>query len=91
MDARQLAAITALALVSYTPGCWDKRFARAMAEQATEPTFEPTTKQWAQIQRVAHRYRRQVPAAAHRTLCATCGPEMTVPLFAPPLFASAEC
>jgi len=51
----------ALARCTFVPGCWDKRFARAMAALADHnPDWEFTERQRASLIRLAHKYRRQV-------------------------------
>jgi hypothetical protein len=65
--------------VRYLPASFEKRFARSVAERVDDPTFEPSAKQWAQIARLAHRYRRQVPAA-HTVLCGVCVQGEQLPL-----------
>lgn len=57
---RNIAA--ALVGCSFLPGCWDKRFAKAMAHYATHQPDEPLSdRQGAHMLRLAHRYRRQMP------------------------------
>lgn len=82
MDEHRLAAIRDMApgSVRYLPASFEKRFARGVAARAEDPAFEPTPRQWVQIQRLAHRYRRQAPVA-HSVLCEACGPEKMAPLF----------
>jgi hypothetical protein len=78
---RERRAIVRLApgAVRYLPASFGKRFARAMAAQAlAEPEFEPSLKQWEQIRRIAHRFRRQAPGA-HLVLCGTCTPAPQLP------------
>jgi hypothetical protein len=51
----------ALNRCTYVPGCWDKRFARAMAAIAdVDPEWAFTERQRASLLRLAHKYRRQV-------------------------------
>jgi hypothetical protein len=73
LTALERAAIAALApgAISYTPGSWDKRFARDVSSAARDPTWEPTDNQLVQVRRVAHRYRRQ-SQRAHSALCTAC-------------------
>lgn len=76
--------------VSYPVASFDKRFIRVIAEVVEgNPEWQPTDNQWKQIRRIAHRYRRQVPARHHLALCSVCGPEMAAPLIheLPPLLA----
>jgi hypothetical protein len=78
---QERASIVALlpGMVRYLPASFEKRFGRAVASRAIDdPTWEPSEKQWAQIRRLAHRYRRQIPRA-HDVLCEACGPEHTAP------------
>lgn len=49
--------------VSYTPGSWDKKFARSLAEQATDPLPMITPKQREHLSRLIVKYRRQLSRA----------------------------
>lgn len=64
MTDHEIALAKALAACSYLPGSPDKRFAHTMAAAATNtPGIALSVKQQAYLQRMAWRYRRQLPAA----------------------------
>jgi len=51
----------ALARCTLLPGCWDKRFSRAMSAIAdVDPGWPFTERQRASLLRLAHKYRRQL-------------------------------
>jgi hypothetical protein len=60
---RDIANDRAMALghLNYLPGSWDKRFARAVASAAAAGT-PLSEKQAANVERLAWKYRRQLPA-----------------------------
>lgn len=54
----------ALNRCTFLPGSWDKRFVRAMAFlEEHGPAHDLTEKQAANLARLAHKYRRQMPPA----------------------------
>lgn len=69
----------ALGLCSFLPGSWDKRFARALAFlEEHDPEHALTERQRANLARLAHKYRRQMPpalAAAASTLTSPDAPD----------------
>ncbi len=63
MTEAQIKLATALGRVTYLPGIPAKRFARNMAAIAEHrPDLDLSEKQNAYMQRLAWRYRRQIPA-----------------------------
>lgn len=63
MSAAEMAAARALrpGAVRYSPGCFDKRYARSLAQMAESTEPEITDKQAALLPVMLRRYRRQVP------------------------------
>jgi hypothetical protein len=60
-DAGYVAVAKALRRCTFTPGCWDKRFARAMSAIADEDFDRRfSERQRANLIRLAHKYRRQL-------------------------------
>lgn len=63
MTAEQILTAQALENCAMLPGCTDKRFARDMAKRSRTPNPKPLTdRQAANLERLAYRYRRQLPA-----------------------------
>lgn len=60
---QQIALMLSPEHVTYLPGSWAKRFARALAYQAKndEPCITEKQAEW--LRNLAHKYRRQVPNA----------------------------
>lgn len=59
-DEDELAMAAALARCSFTPGSWDKRFARDVAAQLRATAYI-TQRQAESLRQMVHRYRRQLP------------------------------
>lgn len=63
MTPAQISMATALARVTFTPASNTKRFARDMADLATQKPDHPLTQRQAQyLAEACVRYRRQIPA-----------------------------
>lgn len=60
---RRMALLLSPARVSYTPGSWDKKFARSLADQAESPLPLITARQREHLLRLLYKYRRQIPHA----------------------------
>lgn len=66
MTPAQIEAAIALEKCTFLPGSYEKKFARGMAAIATsEPGRELTDKQLAYLEKLLHRYRRQLGGLYH--------------------------
>jgi hypothetical protein len=90
-DEDELTMARALAGCSFTPGTWDKRFARDLAAQL-RATEQITQAQAENLRRMVHRYRRQIPAEVVALAGRGCAPGVDVDAAGPgdpgPLFGA---